>query len=112
MRHTWRWMGVWITAGWLLAAWGCDEGRPRVESSMTEAKVTGKVTSKGKPVTRGTVVFNPANVERKVASRQAPIGPDGSYEITTLIGENTVSAGGVDTITFDVKPGTNALDLN
>ena len=59
---------------------------------MTEATVSGHVTSEGKPVTKGRVVFDPANVNRRNESaRTAEIRPDGTYEVKTLIGENRVT---------------------
>ncbi len=119
-----RWVVVWITSGVILAVgWGCgDSGTPHAESSKTEAKVTGKVTVNGVPAPKGAVLFNPANVNRKdVTSRSAEIRPDGTYEIMTLVGGNTVSAagtgikgdgGGLSTVDFDVQSGTNSLDLD
>jgi hypothetical protein len=104
-----------------LVAVGCGEGKPSVNASTTEAKVTGKVTVKGVLAEKGTVSFNPANYLRKrEAARMAPIGPDGRYEITTLIGENAVRVGGTglpgeasyDSWTYDVKEGTNAYDMD
>jgi hypothetical protein len=75
-----------------LAVVGCGPGGPRVESSRTEAVVTGRVESEGKPITRGQVIFDPANVNRPGESaRTAEIGPDGTYRVTTLIGENRVT---------------------
>lgn len=105
----------------LAAGWGCDSGRPAVESSTEEAKVTGKVTIKGKTATKGKVIFDPSNVERKMAPvAKADIAPDGSYSITTLIGDNIVRVegpdaekGGVllDLIPVDIKPGANELAI-
>lgn len=75
-----------------LAAVGCDPGRPHAEASLDEAVVTGRVHSAGKAITGGKVVFDPANVNRRGQSaRMAEIGPDGTYKVTTLIGENRVS---------------------
>lgn len=75
-----------------MAAGGCGSGAPRAESSLTEATVTGRVTTPGKPITKGQVIFDPANVNRpREAARTAEIGPDGSYKVTTLIGENRVT---------------------
>src|SRR5262245_14224012 len=78
-----------------IIASGCDSGKPAVSTSSTEAKVMGKVLIKGEPAKSGTVHFDPSNYRRKSAAvRSAPINPDGTYEITTLIGENTVSIRG------------------
>lgn len=69
---------------------GCDS-RPGVESSTTEAQVKGTVFVNGTPVKKGKVVFDPANYKRKDAqARTATINADGSYEVTTLVGENEV----------------------
>jgi len=61
---------------------------------MEEATVKGTVTVKGEPLTKGQVNFDPANVNRKVGPRTAPIGSDGTYTIKTLIGQNTVRVTG------------------
>jgi hypothetical protein len=75
-----------------LAAAGCGPVVPHAESSLEEATVTGRVLSSGKPITKGRVIFDPANINRsKVAARTAEIGPDGAYQITTLVGENRVT---------------------
>lgn len=62
---------------------GCnshDPDRPKL------GKVSGKVTYKGQPVTKGSVTFTPASGKGgetgQVASGQ--IEPDGSYELTTF----------------------------
>jgi hypothetical protein len=105
----------------LVAAGGCGEGKPSVSASTTEAKVTGKVSVKGVLAKKGTISFNPANYLRKnEAARMAPIGSDGRYEVTTLVGENQVRVGGTelpgepsyDSWTYDVKAGTNVYDLD
>src|SRR4051794_21185477 len=81
-------IGTWT----LMAGWGCGGGgsAPAVSSSLTEATVSGTVTIKGKPATKGDVTFDPANSQRNVAARSAPIGADGTYTVTTLLGGNTV----------------------
>jgi len=100
---------------------GCDGGPP-VETSKTEAKVHGKVIIRGKPVKKGRVWFDPANYRRKdVAARDAEVAEDGTYEITTLIGENSVRYEGPATLKdreldgavqgFDVKDGDNQFDI-
>jgi hypothetical protein len=111
-------IGAWT----LLAGWGCGGGSaPAVSSSMTEATVSGTVTIKGKPATKGEVSFDPANVSRNVGARTAPIGADGSYTVTTLLGGNVVRVATPETArdpalqfnetTFDVQSGTNKLDI-
>jgi len=75
-----------------LAAGGCGSGAPYAESSRTEATVSGRVTSNGEPVTKGQVIFDPANVNRRnEPARTAEIRKDGTYDVTTLIGANRVT---------------------
>jgi hypothetical protein len=106
----------------LVIGWGCGDGKPPVTSSMEEATVKGTVKIKGKPATKGEVIFDPSNYRRKDAQpRSAPIKSDGTYEIKTLVGENAVRIGGPEAanagssyVTFpvDVKAGeTNTLDM-
>jgi hypothetical protein len=87
-----RTCAILLAAACRLAAGGCGQGTPHAESSLTEATVTGRVTSGGKPISEGRVIFDPANVRRStVVARTATIGPDGTYKITTLVGENRVT---------------------
>jgi len=76
----------------LLVAWGCGgDGPPAVSGSSEESTVKGTVTVKGKTATAGKVVFDPATINRRSATvRTADIGKDGSYTVTTLIGQNIV----------------------
>jgi hypothetical protein len=101
---------------------GCGGGVPAVSTSKTEAAVHGKVIVRGKPVAKGLVWFDPANYRRKdVAARSAEVAKDGTYSITTLIGENSVryegpATGGSRELDgaiqgFDVKEGENQFDL-
>lgn len=108
----------------LLALGGCGgSGAPAATSSKEPAKVTGKVSQKGKPLAKIEVKFNPANVNRKEAPMvSATTGADGSYEITSLVGDNTVTLGGAAMAknpkavyfskTVDLKPGDNTVDLD
>src|SRR5262245_43804881 len=48
----------------MVIGWGCS-GTPAVSTSTTEATVKGTVTIQGKPATKGTVEFDPANYQRK-----------------------------------------------
>jgi hypothetical protein len=73
---------------------GCGDGKPSIDTSLTEATVTGVVTAKGVPVTKGTISFNPSNSGRIVPTRTAEIGPDGSYTLKTYTGDNLVTYGG------------------
>jgi hypothetical protein len=77
-----------------VVAWGCGGG-PAVSSSTAEAKVTGTVKVKGKPMTSGTVTLDPSNYARENADpRTGQIKSDGSYEVTTLVGRNAVRVAG------------------
>jgi hypothetical protein len=73
---------------------GCGDGKPYTDTSLTEATVTGVVSAKGQPVTKGIISFNPANSGRLVGARTAEIGPDGHYTIKTYTGDNLVTYGG------------------
>ncbi len=70
---------------------GCGEGTPWVDTSLTEASVSGTVSVKGTPATGGKILFNPSNAGRIVPTRTADIGPDGTYTIKTLTGDNRVT---------------------
>src|SRR5262249_7504841 len=73
---------------------GCGDGKPSIDTSLTEATVTGVVSVKGVPATAGTILFNPSNSGRIVPTRTAEIGPDGTYTIKTYTGDNQVTFGG------------------
>ena len=76
-----------------VSLWGCSDDRPAAEASRAEAKVTGTVKIHGKPMASGEITFNPANYQRDAEPRKAPI-KNGSYEITTLVGQNSVLVSG------------------
>jgi hypothetical protein len=94
MTHTSKLVAL-LGASMILVGWGCGGGTPSVSSSTQEVTIKGTVTIKGKPATTGEVVFDPANIKRKAAtSRSAKIAGDGSYAITTMVGENMVTVQG------------------
>jgi hypothetical protein len=106
----------------LASCWGCGSGAPAVSTSDEEGTVKGTVTFKGKPVTEGTVSFDPSNVKRRdAAPRSAPIAKDGTYSVKTLVGDNRVRASfpGLEAdrqsseveLIYYVKPGENTYDL-
>ena len=72
----------------------CGDGKPSIDTSLTEATVTGIVSIKGTPAAGGEIRFNPSNSGRIVPSRTAPIGPDGSYTVKTYTGDNVVTFDG------------------
>lgn len=110
-------------AAMALAGWGCGGAQaPSVSSSTEEATVRGTVTVRGKAPTKGEVVFDPSNIHRKgVSARTAPISDSGSFEVKTLVGENSVTvrspeidkdqALSANQRMVDVKPGENAVPI-
>ena len=102
-------------------AWGCGGG-PEVTTSSEEATVSGTVIIQGEPPKEAEIVFDPSNVKRRDAAvRTAPIGDDGSYTITTLVGDNVVTFSGPITsrnqglgttrLPFRVEPGENTFNI-
>jgi hypothetical protein len=95
MRVSRWWLAPAAATALSVAAWGCSGGTPSVSSSTAEAKVTGTVKVKGKPMTSGTVTLDPSNFARENANpRTGQIKSDGTYEVTTLVGKNTVRIAG------------------
>jgi hypothetical protein len=77
-----------------LACGGCGE-KPSVDSSTAQAKVTGKVTIKGKPMTAGSVRLDPTNYARPdIPPQSGEIKKDGTYEVSAYVGKNTVRVNG------------------
>ncbi len=105
-----------------IAAAGCGDGKPWVDTSLNEATVSGIVSVKGKPADGGTILFNASNSGRIVPARTAKIGPDGSYTVKTYTGVNQVSFDGEVTAknrgvgllkeAVDVAPGENKADFD
>jgi hypothetical protein len=107
----------------IAAVGGCGDGAPAVDTTTAEATVSGKVMLKGKPAAGSTISFDPSNIERKdERARSAKIGPDGSYSVTTLAGQNRVSFTGPAINKFpeianvadmhELEPGENTLDFS
>jgi len=101
---------------------GCGEDKPSVASSTQEAKVTGTVTIRGKPMKGGEIIFDPSNYQRKdAAKRTGKINGDGTYEVTTLVGHNSVTLQGPAITkepnlgyaaqTIEVTSGSNTLNI-
>jgi len=111
---------VLLATAMLLVIWGCDGGgggAPAVSGSSEESTVKGTVTIKGKPASKGTVVFDPANTSRRTAlARNAEIGSDGTFTVTTLVGQNIVSLEGRGMPTYrqpvDVKSGGDTVNID
>lgn len=76
-----RWEGTLAGLAMLVVvAAGCGGG----VDLPNRAKVSGRVTLDGQPVTRGTVVFTPDNTRGTTGPpAYGQIGPDGKYELTT-----------------------------
>ena len=116
-----RYTATLVAAFLLLVAVGCMDSRPSVSSSTTEATVKGTVTIKGKPATKGSVVFDPSNYARKNEQpRSAPLNKDGTYSIKTLIGSNSIrvsspeaeaAGAGYMTEDLDVVAGEQTFDI-
>jgi hypothetical protein len=105
----------------LILGGGCSLGDADFSTSTT-ATVKGKVTYQGRAFTSGKVVFNPANAKRKyVPAHEVPIGQDGTYVVTTLVGTNFITVSGPEVtknpdlgdenITFLVKAGEQTFDI-
>ena len=95
MPHVLRRLSALAITSLLAIGWGCGSGAPPVDSSTTEATVKGTVTIRGKAAKGGKINFDPSNIERKTeVARSAEIGPDGSYTIKTLVGQNQVTFSG------------------
>ena len=73
-----------LTGLLLTVLWGC--GGP-TEPKRQYADVTGKVTYKTQPVTKGLVLFQPASGARAAGQ----IKSDGTYSLKGVIGPNTVT---------------------
>lgn len=101
---------------------GCGDGKPYVDSSLAEATVSGIIKVQGKPADGGEIRFNPSNSGRIVATKSAPIGPDGKYTIKTYTGGNQITFDGdvaknnrgVGLVRkyAEVKPGENHADFD
>jgi hypothetical protein len=90
-------------------------------SSTTEVRVQGTIQIEGKPPSKGTVVFDPTNINRpKVGVRRTTIERGGTYSIATLIGPNKVTVEAPETewdaslrapLYITVKEGESTVDL-
>jgi hypothetical protein len=121
MKRAWQWVGSTLSLTLLVASWGCSE-KPSVDTTNAEAKVTGKVTIRGKAMNGGEITFDPANYLRAdVPSRSSKIKEDGTFELTTLQGRNSVLIKGpaitkepqlgYAALVFEIKPGDNPIDI-
>ena len=49
----------------LITMWGCGDERGSVDTTTAEAKVSGTVRVRGKPMNGGEIAFDPSNYQRK-----------------------------------------------
>ena len=123
MRNVRFWFTPALATTMVFAAWGCGESKPAVDTTTAEAKVSGVVRVRGKPVDGGEISFDASNMERQDAPhRKATIGHDGTYSVTTLQGRNVARISGpmvkkepqlgYGILTFEVKPGDNTWDID
>jgi hypothetical protein len=122
MRCSRSWLTTTFASTLFVATWGCD-GTPAVDTTTAEAKVSGIVRVRGKPMAGGEITFDASNSGRQIETpRKTTIGSDGTYSITTLQGQNTARISGpmvakdpqlaYGNHTYDVKPGENTWDIN
>jgi hypothetical protein len=90
IRRSGRIAGSMAFAVLLTALTGCS-AEPDRESSLDEATVTGTVKVRGKLLAGGELNFNAVNPNRKVETRKATIGTDGTYSAKVFLGQNTVT---------------------
>jgi hypothetical protein len=125
MRHARRWIDVILTVASLFTVSGCGGAGsiPSVDSSKTEAKVTGTVKVHGQPMKGGTISFDPTTGGRTdVSAKTVPVKDDGTFEVTTFLGHNAVRIAGpavtkeptlgYATKVIEVTSGDNKVDLD
>ena len=122
MRYARSWVTPALASTLLVAAWGCGSDIPAVDTTTAEAKVSGTVKVRGKPMAGGEIAFDPSNYQRKDEKpRKATIGSDGTYSVTTLQGHNSARISGpmlkkepqlgYGIHTIEVQPGDNTFDI-
>jgi hypothetical protein len=100
---------LFLGIGGFAALSGCGESGIKYE----HAKVHGKVSYKGKPLTFGTVLFMPVESPKEGPMQPAsgPINTDGTYELTSqsspgaILGEHKVAVIAVDGAQLALAPG-------
>jgi hypothetical protein len=119
-----RWVGSALACASLIAWSGCGESKPSAEASQAGAgKVTGTVKVHGLPMSGGKITFAPANSQRKEAkATTTEVRADGTFEVTTVTGPNTVTISGPAvkkepalggaSKTVDVKSGENQVEVS
>lgn len=98
-----RWHFAAVVATILAGMFTSGCGQPEPDRVM--GKVTGNVTYQDKPLSKGRVVFQSANGEPGVGE----LKEDGTYELETGIGPNTVTVHSRDPNFTDEKTGLPML---
>lgn len=116
-----RALGGTTAATLAMLMFGCGDAKPSVEASNAEAKVSGTVMIHGKPMSAGELIFNPSNYQRPEAETRKAAVKEGKYEVTTLVGQNSVTIAGPEITkepqlayaprTIEVQPGDNTLNI-
>ena len=123
MRYTRFWLTPALACTLLMAVLGCGDDRPSVDTTTAEAKVSGTVRVRGKPMPGGQIAFDATNYKRTGQSiRKATINPDGTYSVSTLQGHNSARISGPTVAkepqlgygihTIEVAPGDNQFDID
>jgi hypothetical protein len=102
-----------------LFAWGCGDGAAKPSASLTTAlaTVSGIVTSKGKPVSKGEVHFDSPSAPPGQASAKSTLDPKGHYSVKAQPGPNRVvvvtpGKKQPEMHAFEVKDGENSHDIS
>jgi hypothetical protein len=112
----------------IVLALGCMSGDATITpdqpaSTGEEAKVTGKVTIKGKPAAKGKVTIEPPFVKGKLMPEKiVEVAKDGTFQATTYVGKNSITVSGTGVAeaesggtynkkSVEIKSGTNTVDL-
>jgi hypothetical protein len=102
-----------------LVAWGCGDGaaNPSAWPSTAEASVSGTVTSKGKPMSKGEVHFDSPDAPPGHASARSALDPKGHYSVKTRPGPNRVvvvipGRKQPEMHAFEAKEGENSYDIS
>jgi hypothetical protein len=86
-----RALGTRIGLAVLLTALSGCSASPEREGSKEESTVKGTAKLHGKLMDAGVLHFNANNANRKVETRDATIGKDGTYTVQAFVGLNTVT---------------------
>jgi hypothetical protein len=101
-----------------LVACGCGDGaaKPSAATPTAEATVSGTVTSNGKPVSKGEILFDNPSAPPGHPSARSALDPKGRYSLKTQPGPNRVvvvipGQKQPEMHPFEVKEGENSHDI-